>query len=264
MKAKLFVFFLLYAISSNAQILYQSSGITVKEDGLERCLVFEEGPRNYVKQTCIYLKKPDYLIFNYQKVFLGALLIKPSPTSALMIGLGGGSFANILIKIFPSLDFDIVEINPKVYEVAKKYFNFTPSETAHVHIEDGVQFVSKSSKKYDLIFFDAFSAKDIAPEFLHEDFFKSLQSISNGVVVSNTFVRSKHFKKINQLFKAFFKNVYSITLAGNRIIIASNDNLDLSNLDISLWEKTFEQNAVNPKWIKSLYQKAKSLSTFSR
>lgn len=260
MKFKLFGLFLFCALCSNAQVLYQSSGITVKEDKLERCLIFDASPKNYVRQTCIHLKNPDYLIFNYQKVFLGALLIKPNPSSILMIGLGGGSFANSMIKIFPDLDFDIVEINPKVYEVAKKYFNFIPSQTTHVYIEDGVKFTNKSIKKYDLIFFDAFSAKDIASEFLNKDFFKSLQSISSGVIVCNTFLGSKHFKKIDNLFKAFFRNAYSITLAGNRIIIASNDNLDLSNLSISLWKKTFEQYGVNPKWILDFYKKAKPLS----
>lgn len=259
MKFKLFGLFLFWALYSNAQVIYQSSGITVKEDKFERCLIFEAGPRSYIRQTCIDIKNPDYLIFDYQKVFLGALLIKPNPKNALMIGLGGGSFANSLIKIFPNLNFDIVEINPQVYEIAKKYFNFTPSKTARVHIEDGVQFASKSTKKYDLIFLDAFSAKDIAPEFLHEDFFKSLQSISNGVIVCNTCTRSQHFKKINQLFKAFFKNAYSITLGRNRIIIASNNHLDLSSFDVSLWQKVFKEYRLNPKRIKSLYQKAKPL-----
>jgi len=260
MKTKLLCFFLLIALSSEAGVLYQSSGVVVKEDGPERCLIFEAGPRNFVRQTCIYPKNPNYLIFNYQKVFLGSLLLESHPQSALMIGLGGGSFANSLIQIFPKLNFDIVEINPEVYEVAKKYFYFTPSSATHVHIEDGVEFVSKSAKKYDLIFLDAFSAKDVAPEFLDKNFFKSLQSILNGVVVCNTFVRSKHFKKINQLFKTFFANAYSITLAGNRIIIASNNNLNLSNLNVAFWSKTFEERGINSKWVLDVYKKATPLS----
>ncbi|AVP87601.1 Putative spermidine synthase [Candidatus Phycorickettsia trachydisci] len=260
MKDKLFCLFLLITLSSEAGVLYQFSGIVVKEDGPERCLIFEAGPRNFVRQTCIYPKNPNYLIFNYQKVFLGSLLLEPNPKSALMVGLGGGSFPNSLIQIFPNLDFDIVEISPTVYEVAKKYFNFTPSKTTHVHIEDGVGFVSKSVKKYDLIFLDAFSAKDVAPEFLDKDFFQSLRNISNGVVVCNTFVRSKYFKKIDQLFKTFFKNAYSITLAGNRIIIASNHSIDLANLDKGPWDKVFEEHGVDPSWILNLYEKAKPLS----
>jgi len=260
MKAKLLCFFLFIAISANAGVLYQSSDIVVKEDKLERCLIFEAGLRNFVRQTCIYPKNPNYLIFNYQKVFLGSLLLEPRPQSALMIGLGGGSFANSLIQIFPKLNFDIVEINPEVYEVAKKYFNFKPRKTTHVYIEDGVKFVNNSARKYDLVFLDAFSAKDVAPEFLNKDFFKSLQSISRGVVVCNTFVRSRHFKKINQLFKTVFKNAYSITLAGNRIIIASNSNLDLSNLDKAPWDKIFEEHGVGPSWVLDLYKKAKLLS----
>lgn len=264
MKFKLFGVLLFWALYSNAQVLYQSSGITVKEDKFERCLVFEAGLRNYVRQTCIDIKNPDYLIFDYQKVFLGALLIKPNPKNVLMIGLGGGSFANSLIKILPSLDFDIVEINPQVYEVAKKYFDFTPAKTTRVYIEDGVHFASKSTKKYDLIFLDAFSTKDVALEFINNDFFDSLGSISNGLIVCNTFARSKYLKKINELFQIFFKNVYSIRLGGNQIIIASNEHLDLSNLSISLWKKIFKKHGVNPKWIKLLYQKAQSASILSR
>src|SRR5512145_1993624 len=61
--------------------------IIVYEDNGERCMRFTKQPTS--RQTCISIKDPDYLVFHYTKMMLGALYLQPEPGRILIIGLGG-------------------------------------------------------------------------------------------------------------------------------------------------------------------------------
>ena len=120
------------------------------------------------RQSCISLKDPDYLVFNYTKMMLGALYLQPEPDKILIIGLGGGTLPSTLSRILPKAKIDTVEIDPAVVRVAQKYFNFRITPAATVSEEDGRVFVKRAIRKgmkYDLIMLDAFD-HDYIPEHL--------------------------------------------------------------------------------------------------
>ena len=74
--------------------------VFVYEDGNTRCLCFTRLCA-IGRQTCIDLKQPDRLVFEYTQMMLGALYLKPDPHSILIIGLGGGTLPRTLEKLLP-------------------------------------------------------------------------------------------------------------------------------------------------------------------
>lgn len=76
--------------------------------------------------------------------------------SVLMIGGGAYTYANYLQAKYPHLAIDVVEIDPELLTIAEKYFNFKPGKNFHNYTMDGRNFLNTNTKKYDVIFLDAY------------------------------------------------------------------------------------------------------------
>jgi spermidine synthase len=77
-------------------------------------------------------------------------------SSVLMIGGGAYTYANYLQFKYPDLKIDVVEIDPQLLTVAKQYFNFRPNKNFSNYNVDGREFLNSNTKKYDVIFLDAY------------------------------------------------------------------------------------------------------------
>ena len=95
--------------------------VFVYEDGNTRCLCFTRLCA-IGRQTCVDLRHPNRLVFEYTQMMLGALYLTPDPHSILIIGLGGGTLPRTLERLLPNADIDVVEIDPAVVGVAQQYF----------------------------------------------------------------------------------------------------------------------------------------------
>lgn len=80
--------------------------------------------------------------------------LRPEAKRALMLGVGGGSFAMRLARHYGVVT-DVVDVDPAVVDLARRWFGFVPP--GEVHIEDGRRFLARSGRRYDLIIVDAFS-----------------------------------------------------------------------------------------------------------
>ena len=103
------------------------------------------------------------------------------------------------LKIYPKdVTVDVVEIDPVVIDVAKKYFNVSSGSgdgdndydsRLHIYNEDAREFLSKNQeKKYDIIILDAYSKNYVPFHLMTLEYYSLLYkhlSTPNGVVVSN-------------------------------------------------------------------------------
>ena len=157
------------------------------------------------------------------------------PGKMLLIGLGGGSVA----KSYSSFGWsvDAVEIDPVVYEMAKKYF-YLQDKDANVHLQDGRDFIQKSNDKYDLVVFDAFGSSSIPFHLITSETFRAASRIMNegSILAINIETDGWHDVIVNSIaasLKESFKNVIVLPIAeppnelGNLIILASNRKLQL-------------------------------------
>ena len=87
------------------------------------------------------------------------MAVHPAVRNVLVIGAGDGGVVRELTR-YPALEnIDMVEIDPLVVEVSKKYLPQTACrlnvERVHIYYEDGLRFVRSKEDLYDLIIVDS-------------------------------------------------------------------------------------------------------------
>ena len=197
--------------------------IIVLEGNNHRCLTF--GKRSN-RQSCINLKLPKTLVFDYTQRIFDALAYIPKLERILIIGIGGGSLPMAIRKTYPSTQIDAVELDQEVINVALRFFQFKPDEKLAVFAEDGRVFIRKKEHqniRYDAIILDAFD-KDYIPEHMTsaEFIIQAKNTLTaNGIILANTFKSTNFAKYEEATYQSVFGDIYeSVIHNGNRIIIA--------------------------------------------
>lgn len=185
-----------------------------KQSEYERVLVIDKGDRRYlrfgrarsVNQSVISLTDPGAVPSEYIRIaFLGAILT-PDPQRALMIGLGGGTYTELLHRHFPGLLIDAVEIDPVVVEAAKTFFGVREDERYRVHVADGAAFLRETDRIYDLVFIDAYSGEGIPRALATRSFFDLLKArtSADAVVVLNLYKQRGRERSLIRIFRNRF------------------------------------------------------------
>jgi spermidine synthase len=159
------------------------------------------------------LENPDKLIFEYTRVaFVSLAFLDRDPEDVLFVGLGGGAMPKYFSRYYPNANIDIVEIDPEMIKISRKYFNFQESSNAKVHTVDGRVFIKRSRKKYDMIFLDAYQGNHIPFHLTTVEFLKEVKKKlkDGGVVVSNIMseFRNKFFYAMLRTYTEVFPHVY--------------------------------------------------------
>jgi spermidine synthase len=199
--------------------------VLVYEEPDSRCLCFTR-ECNIGRQSCIDLRQPQRLVFEYTRMMLGALFLNPEPNNILIIGLGGGTLPHALRQLLPNADIDVVEIDPAVVRVAEQYFGFHADAHMPVFEEDGrayVRRVLRSDKRYQLIMLDAYDSQYIPEHLLTREFLSQVRALlaPGGIVAANTFSSSRLYDSESVTYRSVFGQFYNLKSA-NRVILASN------------------------------------------
>jgi len=99
--------------------------------------------------------KPE-LLFDYNQRFM-ELVTGLEPKRVLLIGGGAFTLPKALMEAWPSLELDVVELDPLLLPLARRYFDFKPTKRVQVFQTDGADFLQQTSEVYDLIMIDAFT-----------------------------------------------------------------------------------------------------------
>lgn len=196
--------------------------IYVTQEGDERCLLFR-ARRGAGRESCKLMSDPDRLVFEYTQMMLAGLYLNPQPKRVLLIGLGGGTIPSALQELTPGARLDVVELDPAVDRVARRYFGFKPSANTRVYIQDGRVFVRRAQRQrqaYDLVLLDAFEADYIPEHMLTREFLEEVKSIMapRGVLVANTWSSSGLYDHESVTYQAVFGDFFNMKL-GNRVIV---------------------------------------------
>ncbi|MEO6079662.1 MAG: fused MFS/spermidine synthase [Steroidobacteraceae bacterium] len=223
--------------------------VLVYETNGERCMCFTRSCR-IGRQSCINLADPHRFALNYTRMMMGGtFLMGDAPKSILIIGLGGGSIPTALRELLPTAQIDVVEIDPAVTRVARKYFGFKDGPKLKVYEVDGRVYVKRAAregKKYDLVMLDAFDHEYIPEHLLTREFLTEVKSILSptGVLVGNTFSSSKLYDHESTTYAAVFGKFFNLK-AANRVVVArpaglpSEDQLRLKALEYELALRSF-------------------------
>ena len=174
----------------------------------------------------------------------------------MLIGGAGYSYPKHYISKYLDKSMDVVEIDDKVTEIAKKYFyldklikEYKTEETGRLKLitEDGRTYLNNNTKKYDAILNDAFSdTTPVATLTTVEAVSNIKKSLNeNGLYLTNIISslegeNSKFMKAEVKTLKEVFLNVYvvpcvtkdSLEETQNNIVIARDGILEIDESKI--------------------------------
>ena len=218
--------------------------IRIEEDDEARYMYFDR-----TLQSAMNLKDPTALRLIYSRYTSLGFAFRPDAKKMLIIGLGGGSIPKKLQKEFPSLEIDVVEIDPEVIQLAKTHFNVRDGKNLRLHALDGRLFLTRTPNQYDIILIDAYYSDAMPFHLATREFFELAQKklTPNGIVVANlisavtgpsgkiarAFVKTQHrmFPQI-YVFAARRPDNVSVDTIQNVIVVATKDKQRLDIREI--------------------------------
>jgi spermidine synthase len=208
-----------------------------------KILVLERGDLRYLRfdeehgaiQSAVSISDPRAVPIDYVRYAAIALAYHPRPQSALMLGLGGGSFTTLLRQTLPELQIDVVEINPVVVRVAKRFFRVREDPRYRIHIADGRAFLEGTNRRYDLVLLDAYTGEGSIPAHLATlEFFALVRSrlAPGGLAIINLIVDEKHMQPLATAFaKAFAGVACFMTADGANLVVVGRPEPGLPGKD---------------------------------
>jgi predicted O-methyltransferase YrrM len=107
-----------------------------------------------MEQSAMDLLRPERLVFAYERLMLAAFALVPEPRSALLLGLGGGAMVRHLAAYLPECEITVVEREPVVRSIARRYFHSTRS----VVMADAGEVVAAARRAFDVVLVDLYDA----------------------------------------------------------------------------------------------------------
>lgn len=149
--------------------------------------LIKTGPR--VAQSGVYVDKPDELVFWYNRHVVDAL-VEYKPSNVLVLGGGTFTMPGNLAKQLPDTTIDVVEIDPKLYELAKQYFHYEDRDNVNLIFQDARTYVNQATESYDAIFIDVYGDSSVPFPFLTEEYGEHIARLTkpNGLVLVNSIV----------------------------------------------------------------------------
>jgi spermidine synthase len=232
--------------------------VVYEDDGL-RCMIFNKRARTNARQTCMKLAAPDELVFNFTKMMMASLYLDPDPKDILIVGLGGGTLAQTLLKILPEAHIDAVEVDRAVINVADKFFGVRAGDRLAIHEADGRIFVKRQigKKRYDLVMLDAFNEDYIPEHMLTREFLAELKQVMkpNAVLAANTFTSSALYDHESATYAAVFGEFYNLK-TNNRIILTRLDGpppMSEIEKNARTFEAAFKPLGVGKDWLLPMF-----------
>lgn len=222
---------------------------------------------NGVMQSCLRLDQPYRLLTEYSQAMMTSLVFRRRPNSILLIGLGGGSIVNFLLKTCPGSSIDVAEISGQVIRLSHKYF-FVPERDPNVAVFHcpGQVFVrqqAETGKRYDLVLVDAFDESGPAAGLFCREFMERCRTLlnENAVIAINLWNRlNDDFPVMHGLVdSAMGGNTLKLLLSevhGNAILFAFQDRAMFSDLAVYRPEARrlqLESDINFPRFLKYLY-----------
>ena len=210
--------------------------IQVIQEGDYRLLRLNEG------QGVHSIYHPTEMNFNgpWEQV-ISAPFFNTSPVSPesihniAILGLAAGTTARDALAVFPNAEIDGIEIDPRIVEVGRQYFDMI-SPKLNVIVQDGRWALEKSNKKYDIISVDAYRPPYIPWHMTTREFFQVVYDhlSDQGVMVINIGRGPTDRRLIDTLastIRSVFPTIYVSDLSGsfNSLLFATKQETNLDN-----------------------------------
>ncbi len=190
----LFVFFLFFLTACDVRpdIPERESLVYVHDSLYNHIVVSEDEDARYLRfgygaiQSAMTFRDPTALRVPYT-AYLALGMAFTEPERLLVIGLAGGSVARFVRSVRPAVMVDVVELDPDVVHVAKRFFGVAAGPGFRIHVDDGRMFVKRTTERYDWVVLDAFQTDSLPHHLATAEFFREVKGIltPDGVLTMN-------------------------------------------------------------------------------
>ncbi|MEO6928126.1 MAG: fused MFS/spermidine synthase [Casimicrobiaceae bacterium] len=181
-------------------------------------------------QGAMRIARPWSLELDYTRDMMFPLLLQHPPAwprRVLIVGLGAASLARFLYRYFPRAAQTVIELDPKVVNVAQQHFRL-PQERARLHVEigDGADYMMASERSFDWILVDGFDANGRAGALDTLPFYcNCLARLAPGGIVTVNLLTYRHGLRgsLARMQAAFGEHMHALPAcdSGNVIALAS-------------------------------------------
>ncbi len=217
---------------------FWETDLTYEGESIYNYLQVKEDDRHVILSTNVLfgvqsvLMKQEGLTGMYYDYAMAAPLMTaretPGDCRMLILGMGTGTYATQCNRYFGEMDIQGVEIDEKITELARTYFELP--DRVQVTTYDGRAYLNAITEKYDVIMVDAYQDITIPFQMSSVEFFTLVKDhlTEGGVMVVNMNMRGGGDGNINQYLAdtiaSVFDRVYTVDVRGttNRELFAMN------------------------------------------
>lgn len=216
------------ALAGGAWLLSQRPRAVLQEEteaGSIRVVERRDGVRELYlgtgrgRQTALHPDRPDRLELPYTRVAMAALATVREDPRILFVGLGGGAMPRYVRLLLPEARIQVVELEPRVVEVAREWFGFRTDSLLSVHVGDGRAFIEAAAPgSWDLVVLDAFSGAAIPERLTTREFLEAVEAslAIGGVVVSNLHTTFAEYGSMLATYQSIFPGVILLDVPRRR------------------------------------------------
>lgn len=163
----------------------------------------------------------------WKKALKKILNSKLQITNVLILGLGGGSAAELVSEYWPEAKITGVDIDSKIVILGKKYLQLGNIPNLDIKITDADVWVKSKNGKFDLVLIDLFNGAKIPAKFYTDRFIKSVKKMLSlgGVAAFNhlyTFSEKEMALKLQRKLRENFITITSVLPEANIICLCFN------------------------------------------
>lgn len=177
-----------------------------------------------VSQSQMLNRDPDRLLIDYTRTMLGALVLVPRPARIGMIGLGGGSQAKFCHRHLPDARIEVVENNPHVVALRRRFRIPDDDARLHVLLGEGASWVRDRPAAFDLLLVDGYDERGIAAALSTQAFYDDCRAAlrDGGALAVNLFCddAARHVERLRASFGEDRVRVVEEPRQSNRVAFA--------------------------------------------
>jgi spermidine synthase len=130
-------------------------------------------------------------------LMLPPLLPRP-PRSLLVIGNAGGTIGRAYGRFYPGVTVDGIEIDPKLNEVARRWFGAGDNPRMRLIAADGRPYLERTKRRYDLIVVDAYRQPYVPFYLATSEFFQlAHEHLNPGGAIALNVAATPHDRRLS-------------------------------------------------------------------
>ncbi len=165
---KIGVFLFTVAIVSQAGGSFLTGVLYEKDTPYSSYAVFDTQLKNgpvrvlatdrFAWQTGVSISEPQKPAFDYIRAFDDVITSKKDTQRVLLLGGGAFSLTTVAAPKHPTIQFDVVEIDPELTKISAQFFGRIDMPNVHIFNTDARVFIQETKSLYDIVLVDVFSS----------------------------------------------------------------------------------------------------------